>query len=338
MATAAKAHTNYLVSNLPLGKRSKSKSVLNRLMSNNLVPPTGAMGRPNWLKRFRVSISSMLSGTGSGKAPSEPVTEIIVPVFNSLPLARRCLESVLTSRNEQLLHITVINDASTDPEVRPWLGAFAQQHPEVTVIENAVNLGFVRTVNLGMRIAGQRDAVLLNSDAQVCHHWLDRLRAVALSNAATASVTPFSNNATICSFPDFCTENPFPTAETLEQINLIAGDLFPGYSVSIPTAVGFCMFIKRSAWAQVGEFDAVTFGLGYGEENDWCMRAASVGWTHQHALDVYVAHQGGASFSEKRQALQASALENLLKLHPRYNDVVKALALNAGRASGTQGP
>ena len=113
------------------------------------------------------------------------------------------------------------------------------------------------------------------------------------------------------------------------------------------------MYIKRVAWAEVGEFDAATFGLGYGEENDWCMRAALLGWTHQHALDVYVAHQGGASFSDKRQALQASALKNLLALHPDYNEKVQvyvkadpartrrealALALNAGRASGKPAP
>jgi GT2 family glycosyltransferase len=173
-------------------------------------------------------------------------------------------------------------------------------------------------------MAGTRDAVLLNSDTQVTHHWLDRLRAVALLHEKTASVTPFSNNATICSFPSFCVDNPFPTTETLERINHLAGQMFAHRAVPIPTAVGFCMYIKRKAWTVVGEFDHTTFGLGYGEENDWCMRASKTGWIHQHALDVYVAHQGGASFSDRRLALQASAQEKLLALHPDYDETVQA--------------
>ncbi|HRK37042.1 MAG TPA: methyltransferase domain-containing protein [Burkholderiaceae bacterium] len=317
------------------------------------VPPANTAPGLHWSKRYLNTARDLLTSRAGPPVHVESVTEIVIPVFNSLHLTRRCLESVITSRNEQPLHITVINDASTQAEVRPWLAFFASQHPQVTVVENAVNLGFVRTVNLGMRMAGCRDAVLLNSDTQVTHHWLDRLRVIAYSSGKTASVTPFSNNATICSFPDFCADNPFPSTCTLERINQTAGRLFSGQFVPIPTAVGFCMYIKRAAWAQVGEFDAATFGLGYGEENDWCMRAASAGWRHQHALDVYVAHQGGASFSEKRQALQASALENLLKLHPDYNDKVQvyvktdpgrayrealALALNVELASGTSEP
>lgn len=317
---------------------------------NAPVPAVSASQQATWLDRLGHAVRLLLSGPVSKPAPAEAVTEVVVPVFNSLHFTRRCLESVLASRNEQPLHVTVINDTSTDPEVRPWLKFFASQHPELTIIENAVNLGFVKTVNLGMRMAGQRDVILLNSDTQVSHHWLDRLRATALASPKVASVTPFSNNATICSFPDFCTDNPFPDPATLEYINSVAGKMFQRQAVTIPTAVGFCMYIKRLAWAEVGDFDAATFGLGYGEENDWCMRAASAGWTHEHALDVYVAHQGGASFSDKRQALQASALKNLLELHPDYNEKVQAyvkadpartcrealaLALNAGRASGT---
>lgn len=277
----------------------------------------------NWAQRLFRSAKALFSEPVPYSIMGEAVTEIVIPVFNSLHLTRRCLESIIASRNKQPIHVTVINDASTQVEVRPWLAHFASEHPHVTVIENAVNLGFVKTVNLGMRMAGLRDAVLLNSDTQVTHHWLDRLRVSAYANEKTASVTPFSNNATICSFPDFCADNPFPDTRTLELINNKLGSLFPKQTISIPTAVGFCMYIKRAAWIKVGEFDATTFGLGYGEENDWCMRASQAGWTHQHALDVYVAHQGGASFSDKRLALQASALKNLLALHPDYNEKIQ---------------
>ena len=45
-----------------------------------------------------------------------------------------------------------------------------------------------------------------------------------------------------------------------------------------------------------GQFDDETFGLGYGEENDFCLRAVERGWRHLLACDTYVFHEGNVSF------------------------------------------
>jgi GT2 family glycosyltransferase len=52
-----------------------------------------------------------------------------------------------------------------------------------------------------MRLHPERDVVLLNSDTVVANDWLDRLLACADLESRIGTVTPFSNNATICSFP-----------------------------------------------------------------------------------------------------------------------------------------
>lgn len=46
-------------------------------------------------------------------------------------------------------------------------------------------------------------------------------------------------------------------------------------SIEMPTGVGFCMGINWDVWKNIGSFDEDRFGKGYGEENDWCMRAIS---------------------------------------------------------------
>ena len=69
-----------------------------------------------------------------------------------------------------------------------------------------------------------------------------------------------------------------------------------GRSVELPTTVGFCMYIRRAALADVGLFDAETFGRGYGEENDFCLRASARGWRHLLACDTFVYHEGAVSF------------------------------------------
>ncbi len=253
----------------------------------------------------------------------DPAVEILVPIYGSLSLVQRCIESVQAARVDCSWHLTLINDASPDPAVRSWLQHFAVANPTVTVVENARNLGFVETVNLGMRLAGRRDVVLLNSDTEVANDWLDRLRSAARSSPDVGTVTPFSNNATICSYPEFCVDNPLLPGHDTASIDRLSASVNRGKSVDIPTAVGFCMYIRRACLDQVGVFDAENFGKGYGEENDFCLRATALGWRHLHALDVFVFHEGGASFKESRIALQASALQSIRRLHPGYEELIR---------------
>ena len=56
------------------------------------------------------------------------------------------------------------------------------------------------------------------------------------------------------------------------------------------------MYIRRAALADVGLFDADAFGRGYGEENDFCLRASARGWRHLLACDTFVYHEGAVSF------------------------------------------
>ena len=104
----------------------------------------------------------------------------------------------------------MINDASPDAALSQWLRDESTKHPSFILLENEDNLGFVGTVNRGMAQSSANDVLLLNSDTEVANQWLDRLRAAAYRSADVGTVTPFSNNATICSYPRFCQENSLP--------------------------------------------------------------------------------------------------------------------------------
>ncbi len=262
--------------------------------------------------------------TARAQRASAATVEIVLPVYGSLPLLRRCVASVLSSRCRTAWHLTVIDDASPDAETGAWLSELARAHPELTVLRNARNLGFVGTANLGMRVAGQRDVLLLNSDTEVAGDWLDRLHRSAHAAPDIGTVTPFSNNATICSFPRFCEANELPAGEDTASLQRLFARLHDGQTIDVPTAVGFCMYIRRDCLDATGEFDADSFGAGYGEENDFCLRASARGWRHVHALDAFVRHVGGASFSSRQQELQAQALAAMRRLHPDYESLVQA--------------
>lgn len=255
--------------------------------------------------------------------PQQPV-DVIVPVYRGLDDTRNCIESVLASPCRTHWQLVVINDASPEPEVTAWLREKAAQEPRITLLENEENLGFVGTVNRGMALNTAHDVLLLNSDTVVANDWLDRIREAAYGDARIASVTPFSNNATICSYPRFCEGNDLPPGMDTAAIDALCARTNPGQVVDVPTGVGFCMYIRRDSLNAVGLFDTEHFGKGYGEENDFCQRAAAAGWRNLHLLDTFVLHTGGVSFGESKSPRERAAMETLRRLHPRYEADVMA--------------
>ena len=240
--------------------------------------------------------------------------DVIITVYEGFEEVRACLESVLAAPQKTPAEYVVIHDAGPSTEIARFVKGLAESG-HITLLENESNLGFVRSANLGMALHPDRDVVLLNSDTLVSGNWLDRLRDHATDDIGT--VTPFSNNAEICSFPRICRVNDLSYLPA--EIDAACAAAMSGRSVDIPTAVGFCMYIRRDCLTEVGPFDAKTFGLGYGEENDFCLRARALGWRHVLAADCFVAHVGGVSFSARKQALLESAMTVLDRRYPAYH-------------------
>lgn len=266
--------------------------------------------------------ASQLSAPPAASA-QHPV-DIIVPVYRGLADTRLCIESVLASPLRGAYRLIVINDCSPEPEVTDWLRQRAAQDDRITLLENEENLGFVGTVNRGMALSSTNDVLLLNSDTEVANDWLDRIRAAAHSHDRVASVTPFSTNATICSYPRYCEDNPLPPGYDTARLDALCARTNPGVALDVPTGVGFCMYIRRDCLQQVGLFDTANFGKGYGEENDFCQRAAKAGWRNLHLLDTFVLHTGGVSFGDSKSPREQAAMETLARLHPNYAREVHA--------------
>jgi O-antigen biosynthesis protein len=246
---------------------------------------------------------------------------VLIPVYRDLGATRRCLESVLDSKLPPTASVTVINDSSPEPELSAYCRKLA-----ITagwrLIENTENLGFVKTANHGFALYPQADILLLNSDTIVSSDWLQRLRACAYKNKEIGTVTPFSNNATICSYPVFPIANPLPNNWTFAELDDVFRSANDGAYYEIPTAVGFCMYIKRSCLDQTGPFDESNFGHGYGEECDFSMRANAFGWKHVVAADVFVYHEGAASFGIESIERKRRADKIMSDIHPEYHSRV----------------
>ena len=255
--------------------------------------------------------------------------DIIIPVYNAHHEAKACLESVLKNTRGGTARITLIDDASTDQRINDWLlelEKLTDAPLPLIVLRNMENLGFVGTVNRAMALS-HHDVVLLNSDTLVTPGWLERLVECADNDPQTATVTPFSNNAEICSYPQLCGNTPANAFDVNSLVQALV-EAHDGHCPIIPTAIGFCMFIRRRALDRVGLFDAVRFGRGYGEENDFCMRVRAAGFINRLCPAAFVIHHGGRSFLDDTAALKQLNLAQLTELYPDYSKEIEEFIAN----------
>ncbi len=256
--------------------------------------------------------------------------DVIIPIHNAPAYLEKCLDSVF--KNTAIdFNLLLVDDCSADERVASILKEAEQRARPKNMLSLKVerlsrNIGFPGAVNVGLR-QSLHHAVILNSDTEVPPGWLGRLIKPLLEDSTIASVTPLSNRATICSFPRFCEDNDLPSGVSTEEMDREIARCGINETIEIPTGVGFCMAMSRAALDAVGFFDQELFGVGYGEENDWCFRAAKAGYRSVAIANLFVFHDDGASFATLRSASKIRRIENNLEkvevVHPEYSFVVQ---------------
>jgi GT2 family glycosyltransferase/glycosyltransferase involved in cell wall biosynthesis len=243
---------------------------------------------------------------------------VVMPVYRDFGVTQACLESLFTALDFDAA-VIVVDDATPEPDLAAWLDSLGAR---ITLIRHAQNRGFVAAANAGLREAGGRDVLLLNSDTLVPPGAIEVLQHIAYASPATGSVTPFSNEATILSYPKSGGGNAAPDLAGTVALNNLAFAANRHRAVPIPTAIGFCMYIRHDCLTATGLLREDAFAQGYGEENDWCRRAAAFGYQHMAAPGAYVAHVSGLSFGSAGRALTRRNLGILNRLHPGYDETV----------------
>jgi GT2 family glycosyltransferase/glycosyltransferase involved in cell wall biosynthesis len=274
-----------------------------------------------WLTEKPVAIRDYLpSSSGVGVAPADVAVDVVIPVYRGLTQTQRCIKSVLADSDRPPGRVIVVDDRSPEPKLSAWLDRLASTG-RIDLVRNRRNQGFVASINVGIERAGTQDVVLLNSDTEVAAGWLARLTGHAYSAPRIASVSPFSNNATICGYP--CIEAGLPAFGLgVAELDAACRAANAGRSVDVPTTVGFCMYVRRAALDEIGLFDAKAFGRGYGEENDFCLRASARGWRHLLACDTFVYHEGSVSFGADGSAAAEQGMAIVKERYPNYLRIV----------------
>lgn len=240
---------------------------------------------------------------------------IIIPVFNAVQEFTCCLESLLEYTTYPV-RLIIINDTSTDPKVASLLADF-EGSEFIEIVSNESNLGFTRTVNKGIQLAGSADVILLNSDTIVTPRWVENLRCAAYSDEKVATATAVSDNSGAFSVPEIglnIIPSWFERSEYARMITQVSAGLRP----PVPTGNGFCLYIRRDCLDEAGMLDEEAFPRGYGEENDFCMRTLRMGWNHVVDDRTIVYHVRSASFGAEKNELYSSGGKIIKQRYPEY--------------------
>lgn len=247
--------------------------------------------------------------------------DIVICVYNAIEETLGCLESIY--RNTTIPHTVTIVDDSSGETTREQLRRYVQGKPWIRLFENEKNLGYTKSANIGLSCSTAEWVVLLNSDTIVTPGWLEGMFEVVKARPKAAMVGPLSNAASWQSVPELhdvkggWSSNPLPEGFRPDDIARLVGELSPKQFPEATLLNGFCTLMRREVIEEIGYLDEVAFPMGYGEENDLCLRVRKAGYTLAVADHVYVYHVKSASFgSARRSELSKRGTAQLALKHP----------------------
>lgn len=222
---------------------------------------------------------------------------IIIVSWNVADLLAACLDSIAdTSRIE----IIVVDSASSDQTV----SMIQQRYPQVKLVAQTENLGFVRCNNIGLAVAQGRHVMLLNPDTEVIGDALPQMVACMDTNPDIGIVGPHTLNT------DRTTQSSrrrFPTLalaffESTWLQQYAPKKMLDHYYVNdqpddgvfdVDWVQGSALMVRREVYEQIGGLDESY--IMFSEELDWCRRAKDAGWRVAYLGTAEIIHHSGKS-------------------------------------------
>lgn len=249
---------------------------------------------------------------------------IVVVNWNTRDLLSQCLQSIYDTANDLAVETIVVDNGSTDDS----RAMIRQRFPQVTLIENDQNVGFARANNQALAVARGRYFLLLNSDAIVLPHTLERMVefADAHSRASVIGCRLLNADGSLqeswASFPTFWSE---VVGRNFRMCRLIKEDPL---AYEVDWVGGACMLVRPTAIDEVGLLDESFFM--YSEEADWCFRMRQHGWKVCYLAGVAVIHLGGGSASRASATQLVHLYENKIRFFCKHYGHWEGVLLRCG--------
>jgi GT2 family glycosyltransferase len=231
---------------------------------------------------------------------SEPVdVSIIVVAWNVRKLLEDCLRSVFEQTRGISFEVIYVDNASVDGSVE----MVGKEFPDVRIVKNHENLGFIKANNQAIHISKGRYVLLLNSDTLVLDNAIAKSVQFADEHPEAAVVGCRILN------PDRTLQRDcfmYPSWLNLMLMAFYLNKLFPKSRFfgrermtwwdfndvrEVQTVCGCFSLVRKKAIDQVGVMDEDYFV--YGDDPDWCCRFHTANWKILFTPDAQIIHYGG---------------------------------------------
>jgi len=288
---------------------------------------------------------------------------IVIPTYNAHEWIQGCLDSIRLHHPSTPYEIIVVDDKSSDDTV----AIVRQQFPDVRVFANDKNVGFGKTVNVGLKASTSAYILVLNNDTWMHEGALDAMIAFLDTHAGAGIVGPkvLSGDG---SLQQQCRRRiPTPMAALLYFTGIAR--LFPknpsvaGYlmtaaneneTLDVDSVSGACLMVRRTVLDTIQGFDPDYYL--YGEDMDFCWRTKLAGWRVVYFPGAAITHFGGQGgtgkkklyatiewhramwiFYRKHRAPKVGVVERTLVYSGIALKTAFAVVVNTLRPSGTPG-
>ena len=218
------------------------------------------------------------------------LVSIVVVCYGQLDLTKSCLRSLFDRTDYPNWELVVVDNASPDGTAS-WLREVASRTDRLKLVLNEENVGFAAGVNSGVRCADGDYIIVMNNDVQVTPGWLQRMVRHLRNDQTLGLVGPVTNA--------IGNEAAIEISYSNEKQMLTAASLYTAshfrQTFLVENVAFFTVGFTKRTWDAVGDLDE-SYGLGYFEDDDYCMRVRATDLKIAVAEDTFVHHQLSASF------------------------------------------
>lgn len=199
-----------------------------------------------------------------------PLVTISILAYQNLNLTRRCIESVMANSGDLQRFQLILTDNACQDGTSEYFDQLEEEFPNITVLHNRENQGFIKPNRLAFGLALGRFFVMLNNDATVPPGWLDVL------------LKPFEDPQVALAGPDGnCCQ--------------LRGDFHGERGPRKEYLEGSCLMVNREL---VERFEPNLFALeldgAYGEDSYLSLRCREMGYRLAF-VSLMIAHVRGAT-------------------------------------------